>query len=189
METYNILKEIYKKSTRIRIVDMHEISEKKYEFQKEIELDSVFNPVIYIKYSSNIDFRKFLTDLKILVNTVIIIPIIYLELYPNNLENYSNWIKEKSFFKYLRIIPVLIINKINHFEEIFDKLNSIRIFSIGFNLSKLNLEDVPKFLEYLKIRGKNKDVFIFLTSIKHSKLSDDQSIGKYKFPIYYQPSE
>ncbi|TFF96196.1 MAG: hypothetical protein EU547_06685, partial [Promethearchaeota archaeon] len=131
MEPYNILKESYKKSLKIRIADMHEISERKHKFIEEVELDSVFNPLIYIKYSSNIGFKKFLTDLEILINTVIIIPIIYLELYPNDLENYNNWIKEKSFFTNLRIIPVLIINNNKNLEELFNKLDIIGILSIG----------------------------------------------------------
>ncbi len=194
MSSYERLEKSYKNALKLKILNMNDIVGQKNKIIDELEKNSVFNPIIWIKYDPEINYNKFLNELKSILNPIIIIPVIFIELNYKNLIEFSDWISKFKFFDYLRIIPVLIIDdqfKINDLFEIndlFNKLDELKLFNIGFKFSEdSEINEIYLFLDSLKKNNINEGIFVFIPLKIRSILKHDKIKNGYNFPICYIP--
>ncbi|MHA1232115.1 MAG: hypothetical protein ACTSPQ_15885 [Candidatus Helarchaeota archaeon] len=188
MSSYERLEKAYKNALKLKILNMNDIVERKNKIIDELEKNSVFNPIIWIKYNPDINYNKFLNELKSILNPIIIIPVIFIEFSYKNLTEFRDWISKFKFFDYLRIIPVLIIDDLFEINDLFNKLDELKLFNIGFKFPEdSEINEIYLFLDSLKKNNINEGIFVFIPLKIRSILKHDKIKNGYNFPICYIP--
>lgn len=188
MDVYETLNDVYNNCKKLIVAHFASKETTLESILEGYEYNFSFNLVLWIKRSHSLSCGQVLNKIDhVLSSYESIIPFIYIELKLEDFTEYHNWAEKKTFFQYLRIVPVFIVENRERFGEILQKGLEYETPIIGFYLSELSGPEILELLDFIQDEQKTESIMIFL-HLNILKQVQGYQFRKYTVPIHVNPA-